>query len=76
MRKSDKLRLAAGKPCLDFCQGSRLINRRVSQSRRPTPALRTQHGSGAFTAAVHCFRIVFSMPPRSGGMRLRKSLTV
>jgi hypothetical protein len=31
-------------------------------------ALRAPHGSGALITAVHCFRIVFSMPPQSAAM--------
>jgi hypothetical protein len=32
------------------------------------PALRALHGSGTLITAVHCFGIVFSTAPRSGGM--------
>jgi hypothetical protein len=35
----------------------------------PLPDLRALHGSGGIRTAVHCFRIVFSMGLRSGGMR-------
>jgi hypothetical protein len=44
------------------------LRQRFSCCEGAAPTLQAPHGSGALMTAVHCFRIVFSIHRRFGGM--------